>query len=150
MNYRNLLYTVIFTLALTGSQSLLAESAKKVANPFDPIENLKRLGTEEFTPEAWANAGQEERGRMIWSFFQQYKLSELTLGKIRELLGPSTVTSNNEYSPVNSGLWPAYSIGPEELMWPPENWFGYTLVFIVNPWDTENKIEIDVTPTMLP
>lgn len=157
MKYRNIFNTLVLALLLLSNQMIFAgtEPLEKAANPFDPIENLKKLGTDEFTPDAWARAGQEERGRMIWSFFQQYDLSELTLDRIRELLGPSTVYSREPNSPINSGLIPAYAIGPEEVMAEggrvaEEGWLGYTLIFIVNPWRPEWKTQIDIYPSMLP
>ncbi len=150
MQFKTLFSTILLALVLSGNQSAFSEEAQKKVDPFDPIENLKRLGSDTFSPEAWENSGAAEKGRMIWSFFQQHPLSELTLEKVRELLGPSTVTSADEYSPINSGLWPAYALGgPEEITVPHEGWSGYTLIFVFNPWDPNHK-EIMVVPTMLP
>ena len=54
------------------------------------IQNLKILGTEQFTPEKWQTAKQVERARMVYSLISQHEVEKLNAKDIYSLLGPST------------------------------------------------------------
>lgn len=87
----------------------------------DSVEaQAKKLGTREFTAQAWKAATQEERGQMIASFLAKYKATELTAAQVRSLLGPSTgYYDYDEY--------PAYLVGPATVR--SEYGNGYLWVF---------------------
>ncbi|MFC5548642.1 hypothetical protein [Massilia aerilata] len=68
-------------------------------------KQAKKLGTREFTAQAWRGGTQEERGQMIASFLGKHVVTELTGKQVKDLLGPSTgYYDYDEY--------PAYLVGP--------------------------------------
>lgn len=91
----------------------------------DSNDNIKRLGTKEFSKDVWAKASQEERGKMLFSLFQKHDVTKMQVEDIRLLLGLST--AYYEYDE-----FPAYLIGPESVKSDYGN--GYLLAF---PFDRE-------------
>jgi hypothetical protein len=86
-------------------------------------KQAKKLGTQEFTAQAWAVGTQEERGQMIASFLGKYAVTDLNGKQVRHLLGPSTAYYDyDEY--------PAYLVGPKTVK--SEYGNGYLWVFITD------------------
>lgn len=94
-----------------------------IACSSDSIENLKKLGTDEFSQDAWRNATQEERGAMVYSFLSNYDISKMMTHDLISLLGQST--AYYEYDE-----FPAYFIGPQTVE--SEYGKGYVLAFPIN------------------
>lgn len=68
-------------------------------------EQVRTMGTREFTPEKWAAATTVEREQMLGSFFKQYPVDSLTAPGVKKLLGAPT-----GYYDYDENL--AYYIGP--------------------------------------
>jgi hypothetical protein len=85
---------------------LISVAAMSCSN--DSIEKLKSLGTDEFLKDKWANATQEARGKMIYSFIKKHDIHKMIASDIKNLLGPSTAYYNYDE-------FPAYLVGPENV-----------------------------------
>jgi hypothetical protein len=72
------------------------------------IEEIKALGTNEFSKEAWNSATQEERGKMVFSLLNNHDVKKIRVEEIKLLLGEST--AYYEYDE-----FPAYLIGPTSI-----------------------------------
>jgi hypothetical protein len=92
------------------------------------IEDIKVLGTSEFTTEAWANASQEERGKMIFSLLKKHDVKKMKVEEIKSLLGNST--AYYEYDE-----FPAYLVGPKSIK--SDYGDGYLLAF---PFDRKTGL----------
>jgi len=86
-------------------------------------EDLKVLGTNSFSKDAWADAPQEERGKMVFSLLHKYKVTKMNVEDIQSLLGKST--AYYEYDE-----FPAYLVGPKNIE--SEYGSGYMLAFPFN------------------
>lgn len=87
------------------------------------LEDLKVLGTSTFSKDAWADASQEERGKMVFSLLDKYKVTKMKVEDIQSLLGKST--AYYEYDE-----FPAYLVGPKNIK--SEYGSGYILAFPFN------------------
>ncbi len=94
----------------------------------DSLEDIKVLGTGEFSREAWAKASQEERGKMVYSFLKKYDVKKMKVEEIKSLLGDST--AYYEYDE-----FPAYLVGPKSVKSDYGN--GYLLAF---PFDRKTGL----------
>jgi len=92
------------------------------------IENIKVLGTNEFTKEAWVNASQEERGEMVFSLLKTHDVKKMKVEEIKSLLGNST--AYYEYDE-----FPAYLVGSKSIK--SDYGDGYLLAF---PFDRETGL----------
>lgn len=92
------------------------------------IEDIKALGTSEFTTEAWTNASQEERGKMVFSFLKKHDVKKMRVEEIKSLLGNST--AYYEYDE-----FPAYFVGPKSIK--SDYGDGYLLAF---PFDRKSGV----------
>ena len=92
------------------------------------IEDIKVLGTREFTREAWANSSQEERGKMVFSLLKKHDVKKMKVEEIKYLLGDST--AYYEYDE-----FPAYFIGPKFIK--SDYGDGYLLAF---PFDRKTGL----------
>ncbi|WP_137173984.1 hypothetical protein [Massilia sp. HP4] len=91
----------------------------------------RKLGSRQFSVQAWAQASQIQRGEMTASFLEQYDLSDFdSRKKVEALLGSQTA-----YFDYDSNV--AYFVGPDTVqsMYGP----GYLLVFEADKDD--GKIE---------
>lgn len=88
----------------------------------------RKLGTREFSVQAWANVSQSQRAEMTASFFEQYDVSGFKRKDIEALLGAQT-----SYYDYDTNL--AYVVGPDTVrsMYGP----GYLLVFEADKYDGE-------------
>lgn len=87
----------------------------------------RKLGSRQFSAQAWAQASQIQRGEMTASFLEQYNLSDFnSRKKVEALLGPQT-----SYFDYDSNV--AYVVGPDTVrsMYGP----GYLLVFEADKYD---------------
>jgi len=94
----------------------------------DSLEDLKILGTNNFSTEAWLNASQEERGTMVFSLLQKHNVTNMKVEEVQSLLGEST--AYYEYDE-----FPAYLVGSKEIE--SEYGRGYMLAF---PFDRKTGI----------
>ena len=92
------------------------------------IEDIKALGTSEFTAEAWTNASQEERGKMVFSLLKKNDIKKMKVEEIISLLGNST--AYYEYDE-----FPAYLVGQKSIKSDYGN--GYLLAF---PFDRKTGL----------
>jgi len=107
----------LLALALLSAALLPGCSRKSIE------DQAKKLGTRDFTTQAWTVATQEERGQMIASFLAKYRMTELTGQQVKSLLGPSTgYYDYDEY--------PAYLVGPKTVKTEYGN--GYLWVFVTD------------------
>lgn len=115
---RSLLTVVSLSLALSAcSQDSLLDQARK-------------LGHREFTPQSWAAASQIERGQMTASFLRQYDVKAMNRTQVERILGPST----GYYYYDNN---PAYFVGPDTVS--SIHGKGYLLAFDADK--TDGQIE---------
>ena len=90
----------------------------------EPITmQAKRLGTEQFSKSAWAQADQLQRGSMVYSFLAQHPVESLTTTRVQTLLGKPTGYFDHDENP-------AYFVGPSSV----DSLYGkgYLLAFITN------------------
>src|SRR4051812_21580976 len=107
----------VLSLALLATIMLSGCSADSVEN------QAKKLGTQDFTAQAWKVGTQEERGQMVASFLARYRVTDLDGKQVKRLLGPSTgYYDYDEY--------PAYLIGPKTVESKYGN--GYLWVFMTD------------------
>lgn len=92
------------------------------------IEDIKVLGTNEFSKETWVNASQEERGKMVFSLLKKHDIKKMKVGEIKSLLGDST--AYYEYDE-----FPAYLVGPKSIK--SDYGDGYLLAF---PFDRKTGL----------
>ncbi|VAW87562.1 hypothetical protein MNBD_GAMMA18-2199 [hydrothermal vent metagenome] len=92
------------------------------------IEDIKILGTNEFSKEAWNSASQEERGKMVFSLLKSHDVKKMKVEEIKSLLGEST--AYYEYDE-----FPAYLIGSKSIKSDYGN--GYLLAF---PFDRKTGL----------
>ncbi len=85
-------------------------------------QELLQLGKENFTPQAWKSAPDEERGAMMHSFFKQHDIDTMTLSEVLQLLGQPTRYYDYDHIP-------AYALGGSVKS---EYGSGYMMVFIPN------------------
>jgi len=88
----------------------------------------RKLGSREFTVQAWAKAGQTQRAEMTASFLEQYDVSGFHRKDIEALLGPQT-----SYYDYDTNL--AYVVGPDTVRSMYAS--GYLLVFAADKYDGE-------------
>lgn len=86
----------------------------------DSQEDLKILGTNNFSKEAWMSSSQEERGTMVFSLLQKHNVKNMKVEDVQSLLGKST--AYYEYDE-----FPAYLVGSKEIE--SEYGRGYLLAF---------------------
>lgn len=100
---------------------LLAISLLPGCSPSSITEQAKLLGTSPFSKEAWAVAGQAERGKMVFSFLSLHEPKSLTSLRVKALLGEPT-----GYFDYDENL--AYFVGPDSV----ESTYGkgHLLVFV--------------------
>lgn len=84
------------------------------------LEDLKVLGTDEFSKDGWMNASQREKGKMVFSLLRKYDVTNMKVEEVQSLLGGST--AYYEYDE-----FPAYLVGPENIE--SEYGDGYLLAF---------------------
>lgn len=65
----------------------------------------RRLGSDRFTPAAWAAADPPGRGRMLASFLDQHGVEGMRVGELEALLGAPTAYADYDEDP-------AYLVGP--------------------------------------
>lgn len=123
--HRNLIYlALLFSLTACGEP--------------DVVEQAKRLGTEPFSPEKWAQADQAQRGTMVWSFLSSHDVKHLTAQQVTRLLGPSTGYYDYDENP-------AYLVGPRTVK--SEYGQGYLLAFLADrQTGTINEIRLIPEP----
>lgn len=92
------------------------------------IEDIKSLGTSDFTTEAWKNASQEDRGKMVFSLLKKHDIKKIKVEEIKSLLGNST--AYYEYDE-----FPAYLVGPKSIK--SDYGDGYLLAF---PFDRKTGL----------
>jgi len=92
------------------------------------IEDIKVLGTSEFSKETWTDASQEDRGKMVFSFLKKHDIKKMKVEEIKSLLGDST--AYYEYDE-----FPAYLVGPKSIKSDYGN--GYLLAF---PFDRKTGL----------
>lgn len=85
------------------------------------LEGLELMGTNNFSKDAWVNASQEERGKMVFSLLKKYDIKKMKVEEIKNLLGEST--AYYEYDE-----FPAYLVGPRTIQ---SQYYGkgYVLAF---------------------
>lgn len=83
-------------------------------------DQARKLGTREFTPEAWAAASKLQRAEMTASFLKQHDTRNFTRKEVEALLGTQTAYYN-----YDTNL--AYVVGPDTV----RSMYGkgYLLVF---------------------
>lgn len=84
------------------------------------LEDLKTLGSDDFSEDVWRDASQEERGRMVFSLLYKHDVTKMKVKEIQALLGEST--AYYEYDE-----FPAYLVGAKEVE--SEYGDGYLLAF---------------------
>jgi hypothetical protein len=101
-------------------------------------EQVRALGSLEFTSEKWAVAAPVEREQMLASFFAQYPLERLTNQAVKKRLGEPT-----GYFDYDENL--AYYIGPPTV----QNMYGKErmLVFITDKRTGDVK-EVEFVPPL--
>jgi hypothetical protein len=82
-----------------------------------------KLGTKEFTTQAWAAAGQEGRGEMLASLLAKHHFAGTPAKDVKALLGPPTAYYDYDENP-------AYLVGPRSVKSPYGD--GYLLVFLTD------------------
>lgn len=99
--------------------------------------NLQKLGSEEFSKEAWGMASQEARAGMVYSLSRNYVFNQMNKDQVHALLGKPT--AYYEYDE-----FPAYFVGPKKIE--SEYGKGYLLAF---PLDRETGLvrELVIIPT---
>ena len=91
-------------------------------------EDIKILGTNEFSKEAWNSASQEERGKMVFSLLKSHDVKKMKVEEIKPLLGESTAYYEYDEFPV-------YLIGSKSIKSDYGN--GYLLAF---PFDRKTGL----------
>lgn len=87
------------------------------------VDQAKRLGDQPFSKEAWAEANQEQRGKMVASFLAQHAPDSLSADAVKQLLGPPTGYYDYDENP-------AYLVGPQSVQ--SQYGKGYLLVFVTD------------------
>lgn len=101
------------------------------------VEDLKILGTDKFSTTIWLDASQEERGKMVYSFFKTNDIYSMTAQDIKKLLGKPTGYYNYDE-------FPAYMVGDKSVQ---SNYgSGYILAFPIDR-DTELISRYVIIPT---
>ena len=115
---------------------LLALGLLQGCSDYTVEAQIHSLGDAFFTPQAWANADQVGRGRMVASFLSQYPPQRLTRDDVRDLLG----------EPSGAGDRPedlAYFVGPATI----ESRYGkgYLLIFVIDT-QTGKVVQVRIFP----
>jgi len=92
------------------------------------LDELRLLGTKEFSTEGWMNGSQKERGEMVYSLIKGNDITKLKASDIKVLLGD--FTAYYEYDE-----FPAYIVGSTNIESEYEK--GYLLAF---PIDRESRL----------
>jgi hypothetical protein len=103
--------------------SLLTAAILSACSGGSVEKQAAKLGSKEFTVQAWKAAGQEGRGEMVASLLAKHHFAGSPANDVRALLGPATAYYDYDEYPV-------YLVGPKSA----KNAYGdgYLLVFVTD------------------